>query len=88
VPYARARGYQKYCSHACRQAAWFEEKQGKRANNRKRVLERLQLGPADTLELVRVGGTRFTARIHELRDEGHRIVTENHGDFATYRLEE
>lgn len=88
IPYSRARGYQKYCSHACRQAAWTAEQAGKRPSKAKRILERLREGPADTMELARVGGIRFSARILELRQDGHRIVTEEHGDYATYRLEE
>ena len=51
------------------------------------VLARLREGPATTLELVRVGGVRFGARVHELRDEGHRTTTEPQGDHAVYRPE-
>jgi hypothetical protein len=51
------------------------------------VLARLREGPANTLELLRVGGVRFGARVHELRAEGHRITTEPQGDHAVYRLE-
>lgn len=86
-PYKRADGYQKYCSHACRQRAWVEEKTGKRSAKAAAILERLKAGPADTLELVRVGGVRFGARIHELREEGYQIKTESLGDHAVYTLD-
>lgn len=52
------------------------------------VLERLRRGPASTLELVRVGGVRFGARVLELRRAGHRIETEHALDHAVYRLVE
>lgn len=42
-----------------------------------RVLARLQQGPATTLELIAVGGTRAPARTHELREEGWPIVVES-----------
>ena len=35
------------------------------------ILGRLQAGPVDALELVRIGGIRFGARIHNLRKAGH-----------------
>lgn len=58
-----------------------------------RILARLREGPANSLELLRVGGIRYSARIHELRAQlraeglGRRITTEEHADFAVYRLE-
>ena len=52
-----------------------------------RILARLRQGPANSLELLRVGGIRYSARVFELRAQGHRIVTEEHADFAVYTLE-
>lgn len=52
-----------------------------------RILARLRQGPANSLELARVGGLRYSARVFELRAQGHRIVTEEHADFAVYSLD-
>jgi len=38
------------------------------------ILDRLQQGPASWRELQAVGGRRFSARILEIRDAGHRVV--------------
>lgn len=51
------------------------------------ILERLMAGPATTLDLAVIGGVRFGARLLELRQAGHRITTENHLEYAVYRLE-
>jgi hypothetical protein len=87
LPYKRAEGRQVYCTPACRSRAWKRERGGKRARKAQAILDRLRVGPATTLELVRVGGVRFGARLLELRAEGHRIETENHGEYAIYRLD-
>lgn len=88
-PYSRRTRAHKYCRPACRDKAWNRAKRiraGKRDNNAQKILRRLEEGPADTMELARVGGVRFGARIKELRDDGHQITTEEHGDFAVYTL--
>lgn len=59
----------------------------RRETKAQRILARLQRGPADTMELARLGGVRFGARLLELRQAGHRILTEHHPDHAIYRLE-
>jgi hypothetical protein len=63
----------------------------KRESKGQRILARLKEGSATTMELARVGGIRFGARILELRQAGHRITREDHrhaGDeWSTYTLE-
>jgi hypothetical protein len=50
-----------------------------------RILDRLQLGPATNLELLQVGGLRYSARIHELKGAGHKVrIIED--DAATGRV--
>lgn len=44
------------------------------SSQREQVLLRLRRGRASGAELERVGGRRFSARIHELRQAGHTIV--------------
>ena len=51
-----------------------------RESKAQRILARLRQGPASTLDLARVGGIRFGARILELRRAGHVITRE---DFRT-----
>lgn len=58
-----------------------------RETKAQKILDRLKQGPANSLELLRVGGIRYSARIHELRRQGHRIETEEHAEWAVYRLE-
>ena len=58
-----------------------------RETKAQRILDRLKQGPANSLELLRVGGIRYSARIHELRKQGHRIETEEHAEWAVYTLE-
>ena len=54
-----------------------------------RVLGRLQRGPVTNLELVSVGGVRYGARIHELRQAGHKIRCDEDkaSGWAVYTLE-
>lgn len=59
----------------------------KRETKAEAILARLRVGRAGTAELARIGGVRFGARILELRQQGHRIVTEGHADHAIYSLE-
>jgi len=106
-PYARAEGYQAYCSPKCRQAACRERRAQRqpKPTRAERILARLRQGPATGLELLNAGGgTRYGARIEELRLAGWRIrgpqrwthpktgeVLEpwpQRGDWPVYRLEE
>lgn len=43
---------------------------------RLRVLDRLRIGPATNAELLAVGGFRYGARLHELRQIGFSIESE------------
>ena len=93
-PYKRAESRQVYCSQDCRTRSWkvaHEIKVAPRPSKRTRaekILDRLRQGKATGLELLQAGGgTRYGARIKELRDDGHRIVTETDGEWPTYRLE-
>jgi hypothetical protein len=60
----------------------------KRETRAQKILARLRQGPANSQELIAVGGLRFGARILELRRAGHQITTEEHAEFAVYRLED
>ena len=51
----------------------------RRESNRDRVLARLRQGPATTMQLIEVGGTRAPARCHELNKRGY-VVTSTHVD--------
>jgi hypothetical protein len=56
-----------------------------------KILNRLRLGQATKPELVAISGTgNFTARISDLRSEGHSIAcTHKYPDgITTYRLRE
>lgn len=56
------------------------------AGKRLAVLDRLKLGPATTLELIEVGGTRAPARVHELRSLGFDVECETiNGARGSYR---
>ena len=57
------------------------------------ILDLLKRGPVTPLDaLSKLGCFRLAARVRELREEGHPIVThiEHHGDkdFARYELEQ
>ena len=59
----------------------------RRLSKKQRVLARLQVGPANTRELIEVGGTRAPGRVHELKREGHDIRVDDHGHgLFIYRL--
>lgn len=58
-----------------------------------KILRRLRQGPASGLDLLKAGGgTRYGARIHNLRELGYRIETDMPRDtgleWPMYRLEE
>jgi len=54
-----------------------------------RILARLREGPATGLDLLRAGGgTRYGARVLELRRMGHRIELDRSGEWPVYRLVE
>ncbi len=52
----------------------------RRLSNRDRVLARLKEGPASTLDLIVVGGTRAPGRVWELRQDGWPVMVEDHGE--------
>ena len=56
-----------------------------------RILARLKEGPATSLNLLAVGGLRYGARIHELRQQGHTITREDNvqggQEWSVYTLE-
>lgn len=92
-PYKRAEGYQRYCGQDCRVRAWKREHgqlkavEPRPATRAERILARLRQGPATGLELLKAGGgTRYGARLLELRDAGHHIETDMSGEFPVYRL--
>jgi hypothetical protein len=58
----------------------------KRAGKRELILERLRIGPLNTLQLMLLGGSGFSSRLAELRRDGHRIDCEEHEDGAVYTL--
>ena len=66
-----------------------KERKGKLQRKCLAILGRLQAGPASNVELLKVGGFRFGARLAELREAGHRIRTEEnkHTGLAVYTLE-
>lgn len=53
------------------------------------ILGRLEQGPATNVELWKVGGFRFGARVFELRQAGHLITTDEDraNGIVTYALE-
>lgn len=80
-------GYQRYCGAFCRERADKRDvRDSKRIRHARAILARLRLGPAKTSDLVQITH-RFSARIHELRED-HKIKTEGRGDDALYTLEE
>lgn len=58
-----------------------------RESKAQKILALLRRGPANSFDLLRVGGARYGARIFELRQQGHRITTEEHAEWAVYTLE-
>lgn len=58
-----------------------------RETRAQRILARLRQGPATSQQLLAVGGLKYGARLLELRRAGHRIVTEEHPEYAVYTLE-
>ena len=88
-PYPRADDTQTHCSHACRTRGWRRRVQNwdEKMTRAERVLERLRQGPATGLDLLKAGGgTRYGARVKELRDRGYGIETRLSGKWPTYRL--
>ena len=49
----------------------------------------LRAGPLTNVEVMHLGGLRYSARLHELRRTGHVIETEEHKatGVTVYRLE-
>jgi len=92
MPQTRGGDPKDYCSDRCRKAAW-DERNGRsrpklsKQTRAEKILARLRQGPATGLELLQAGGgTRYGARLKELRDQGERIVTDMTGEWPTYRL--
>ncbi len=59
----------------------------KRLGKRERILVRLKTGPARTHEILALGGSGMSGRLHELRVAGYVIECEPDEDGAVYRLE-
>jgi len=87
-----------YCTDRCRFAAYdrdhprqqpLEFPTDRKETRAEKILRRLGKGPATGLELLQAGGgTRYGARVHDLRERGYRIVTDMGKEWPTYRLEE
>lgn len=76
----------RFCSDPCRKA-WHKKEEGRGPTRAERILERLRVGPATGLDLLRAGGgTRYGARILELRRAGHQIETDTSEEWPVYRL--
>lgn len=64
--------------------------QTKRMGRREAMLARLRQGPARTHELLALGGSGFSSRLHELREqlrgEGLTVLCDPDEDGAWYRL--
>ena len=57
-----------------------------RETKAQRIVARLRLGPASTWELVKVGGSRFGARLNELKAAGMTWDREDHADHSVYTM--
>ena len=57
-----------------------------RETRAQRIVARLRLGPASTWELVKVGGSRFGARLNELKAAGMTWDREDHADHSVYTM--
>ena len=95
VPLYQPDPRRRFCYDSCRSKAWEKEHPRVPVQNlgkltrAEKILERLRQGKATGLELLQAGGgTRDGARVHDPRGQGYRIVTENEGEWPTYRLEE
>ena len=87
-PYKRSEGRQVYCSPDCRTRHWKAEQAPPKLTRAEKILERLRQGPATGLELLQAGGgTRYGARLHDLREKGYQITTTLDGEWPTYRLD-
>ncbi len=60
----------------------------KRESKKAALLALLRRGPARTWDCMLAGGSGWRSRLQELREEGYRIHTEEHSDYAIYTLEE
>jgi hypothetical protein len=58
----------------------------KRDGKRVKILDRLRMGPARTIDLMVIGGSGFSSRLRELRDEGYRIECEQDDQGGLYTL--
>ncbi len=65
----------------------FQQELRRRKGLYVRVLRRLQAGPASNVELAAVGGFRYGARLHDIRQDGGAIdVTDLGGGLFSYAL--
>ena len=58
----------------------------KRQGRAFQILDRLRQGPARTHEILALGGSGMSARLHELRVSGFQIECEQDEEGAVYRL--
>lgn len=56
-----------------------DRESSRRLTNKDKALRRLRSGPATTMELIAVAGTRAPGRVWELQQEGYPITVEDHG---------
>jgi len=58
------------------------KKVGRPATSSLAIIKALRAGPQTTAQMEAVGGSRVTARVHELRKAGYQITTERAGEGA------
>jgi len=87
----------RFCGDSCRSKAWERDhprvpaprprKEDGEPSRGEKILARLRVGPATGIELLQAGGgTRYGARLLELRRAGHAIETDMSGEWPTYTL--
>ena len=59
-----------------------------RRTQRRLILEALKLGPLTAVELFALGGSGFSTRLWELKQEGHQINMKRVGRHGLYSLGE
>lgn len=57
-----------------------------RETNADRLLALMRMGPADTWQMAKAGGLRFSARLQELEARGLRYDREDYGDHSVYTM--
>lgn len=68
--------------------AHVEQRQAlnKRQTKKARLLALLRKGSALTWDMMMAGGSGWRSRLQELREDGYTVRTEEHPDYAIYRL--